>query len=488
MKLRIIITAVAAAIMLSGCADDQSDSSGLDSSEVRSESSVTDSSLVQTESSEAESSSRVESSVAESLSSQDESSESETSASESSVTTTTSGTQATAASVSASSAATTTAAAVTSKPQATRQVSAAGGISFEVYSAHTVNELITDKSMAAKNAYARVDTSKVGSFETDVVCVSGGVEVTRKLSYSVVDKTPPVLLYSGSGSTHILGTKFDLNDYVGFADNYDKKPVLTYTGNVNANAAGSYPLRATATDSSGNKTTWDLTIKVAASLPPYVDTMPIVPYGDFIKRTSYGSNVRFGIDVSAWQGNIDFKAVKNAGCKFVMIRIGTYYDSVALDKYFSANLNNAIAAGLDVGVYFFTTDRTVEGAREHARWIVKQLGGKKLTMPIAYDWEDFANFQKYGISLHDFNEVYAAFSDEIKKNGYKPMIYGSPLTLNSMWSEGNKAMDPVWLAHYVDKTNYQGQYAIWQVRGYGRIAGINGNVDLDVQYMDKKIM
>ena len=196
---------------------------------------------------------------------------------------------------------------------------------------------------------------------------------------------------------------------------------------------------------------------------------------------------KFGIDVSAWQGDVDYKAVRDAGCSFVIVRAGYYYSQLIPDDYFSKNLKNAAAAGLDIGVYFYTTDRTEEGVREHVRWIAEQLDGQKLDLPIAFDWEEFAHFQQYGISIRDLNDVYAAFADEVRKQGYQPMLYSSKIFLDTVWSERSKAAAPVWLAHYVDETTYTGEYAIWQESAYGRIPGIDGDVDMNIQYLKQKI-
>jgi len=179
--------------------------------------------------------------------------------------------------------------------------------------------------------------------------------------------------------------------------------------------------------------------------------------------------------------------VRDAGCSFVMIRAGYYYSEVKLDDRFRENLEKAKAAGLDVGVYFYTTDNTINGVREHARWIAEQLGGQNLQMPIAFDWEEFANFQKYGMSIKDLNDIYEAFADEVRKQGYTPILYSSKNFLNNIWSERSKSIAPVWLAHFVDYTDYTGEYAIWQASSCGHIPGINGDVDMDIQYMNKPV-
>ncbi len=300
------------------------------------------------------------------------------------------------------------------------------------------------------------------------------------------DKTKPVIFYGAYSITHLVGNPFDLNSYVSYGDDTDRNPKLTYSGYVNPNAVGTYNITARVTDASGNYTSWGITVNVVSSYPSYPSypASPRISFADFMKKYA-GSSRRYGIDVSQWQGNIDFKAVKNAGCSFVFIRVGTKYGSYTLDPYFKTNLKNAKAAGLEVGVYLYTTDHTQAAARDSARWIINQLGGTKLELPVAFDWEELSNFQRFGASLNDINNAYSAFKSELAKSGYSAMIYGNPMTLNNMWSASNKSTSPVWLAHYVESTGYSGSYGIWQ-QCYGRIPGISGDTDFNIMYTNKR--
>lgn len=358
--------------------------------------------------------------------------------------------------------------------------------SVEVYDDIKLSDFISEKNVELKDGSVLINTSDTGVFEVEVPYLYNGSEFTHKLQYSVIDTTEPLIINGGWTPYHKLGTSFDLNDYVGFADNFDKNPSLSYVGEVDINTVGSYPLTATVTDSAGNSVSWDLTINVVEEVPRPVDDNPRVNYSDFISRYD-GDNVRFGIDVSAWQTNVDYKAVRDAGCSFVIIRIGYFYSQITMDDYFRDNIKNAADAGLDVGVYFYTTDNTEEGVREHARWIAEQLDGRKLDFPVAFDWEEFTNFQQYGMSIRDINHIYAAFADEMDKQGYSAMLYSSKNFLNNIWSEKTKASHPVWLAHFVDETDYDGEFAIWQASAYGHIPGINGDVDMDIQYLNKPL-
>ncbi len=381
---------------------------------------------------------------------------------------------------------TTTAVTTTEPPEPPADLVMNAPDTVEVYTDITLEEFITERNVELKDGSSVLDTSEVGTFEVEVPYFYEGSEFSQILRYRVADTTKPLIINPGNNSYHKVNTAFDIQNYIGYADNYDANPVLTCEGEVDPNTVGSYPLVATVTDSSGNSVTWDLTVNVIEKTKTSADQIPRVDYSDFIRRYE-NDGVRFGIDVSAWQADIDFNAVRDAGCSFVMIRIGYYYSKITLDEYFRQNLKNAVNAGLDVGIYFYTTDRTEEGVREHVRWITEQLEGQKLALPIAFDWEEFSHFQKYGMSIRDLNDVYAAFADEVTKQGYKPMLYSSKNFLNIIWSEKSKRLSPVWLAHYVKETNYEGDYAIWQASAYGRIPGINGDVDMDIQYLSQKL-
>ena len=350
----------------------------------------------------------------------------------------------------------------------------------------TLDEFITERNVALKDGAVLLNTAEVGTFDVEIPYLYNGEEFTRTLRYRVADTTKPIIINWGEQSYHKAGTAFDLNQYIGFCDNYDRHPLLTYEGEVDPDTVGNYPLAATVTDSSGNAVSWKLTIHVVEKLPKSADKHRRVDFSDFISRYD-GENVRFGIDVSAWQGDIDFLAVRDAGCSFVIIRAGYCYSQLKPDDYFRQNLRNAAEAGLDVGVYFYTADHTEADIREHVRWIADQLEGQELALPIVCDWEEFSHFQKYGMSIRDLNDIYAAFADEVIKQGYQPMLYSSKYFFETVWSERTKRSTPIWLAHYVRQTSYQGEYAIWQVSPYGRIPGIAGDVDLDIQYLNKTV-
>ena len=396
----------------------------------------------------------------------------------------TTATSATTAKTTATTAAATTTVTTTKKPEPPADLVMNCLDTVEAGADITLEDFITERNVELKDGSVFLDTSALGSSEVEVPYLYDGAEFTQTLRYNVADTTEPLIINPGRNTNHKVATAFDLNNYIGFADNFDNTPVLTYEGEVDPDTVGEYPLVATVTDSSGNSVSWDITVNVVEEVPNSADTIPRVNYGDFITRYD-GENVRFGIDVSSWQADVDYEAVRDAGCSFVIIRVGHFYSRIKPDNYFRQNLKNASAAGLDVGVYFYTTDRDVEEVREHVSWITEQLDGQKLDLPIAFDWEEFAQFQQYGMSIRKLNDVYAAFADEVTKQGYKPMLYSSKIFLETIWSEKSKQTAPVWLAHYVDETTYKGEYAFWQESAYGRIPGIAGDVDMDIQYLNQ---
>lgn len=350
--------------------------------------------------------------------------------------------------------------------------------SAEVYNEIKLSEFITDTNVTLKEPDKKINTKELGEKSVKVKFEYEGEEYEKKLTYNVADTTKPVALNMGWSPYVKLNQPFNLSSIVGYVDNYDRSPELTYTGEVDTSNIGTYDITVTVTDQSDNSTSWDMTVLVLSEIPAPEDNNPRVNFTDFVDYYCY-ENVSYGIDVSAWQTNVDYEKVKAQGCEFVIMRMGYYYGEIVMDDYYRQNMENATAAGLDVGVYFYTTANTEDEAREQARWIVEQLDGRELDYPVAFDWEEWGQFQQYGMNSHDLNEIFEAFCDELEKNGYTGMLYSSKNFLNNFWT--NKNNRPVWLAHYVDETDYDGQFAIWQASAYGRMDGIEGDVDMNIR-------
>ena len=351
----------------------------------------------------------------------------------------------------------------------------------EVYDEVPLSELITDTNVTLLEPDKIIGTKKLGRVGVKVRFEYEGEEYLGKVGYDVVDTTAPVVLNSGWNPYVKLDQPFNLSSLVGYVDNFDRSLDLSYTGEVDTSTIGRYDITATVTDDSGNSTSWDMAVYVLMDIPAPEDNNPRVNFTDFVDYYCY-ENVSYGIDVSAWQTNVDYEKVKAQGCEFVIMRMGYFYGDIVMDDYYQQNMENATNAGLDVGVYFYTTANTEDEAREQARWIVEQLDGRELDYPVAFDWEEWGQFQQYGMNVRDLNEIFEAFCDELEKNGYTGMLYSSKNFLNNFWT--NKNNRPVWLAHYVDETDYDGQFAIWQASAYGRMDGIEGDVDMNIRIND----
>ncbi len=353
-----------------------------------------------------------------------------------------------------------------------------------VYEEVTLVELLGETNVHVENGLDLIDTSKTGQCTAEITFTYENELYMHEISYNVADTAKPTILNSGGSSYVVKGTAFDLDNCIGYVDNYDSTPQLTYTGNVDTSVCGTYPVTATVTDSSGNSESWSLNINVVDEIPKPVDDNARLSFDTFTQRYA-GENVRFGIDVSKWQGDIDFETVKNAGCSFVIMRMGHYYDDEVMDEYYISNMEKAKAAGLDVGIYIYTTANTEEEVKENAQWIAETLDGQELDFPVVFDWEDFTNFQQYEMSIHDLNSLFELFADEMEGYGYSAMLYSSKNFLNNFWYDHSDY--PIWLAHYTNDTDYTGKYDMWQMSCYGKIDGIAGDVDLNILYTDRNL-
>jgi len=131
----------------------------------------------------------------------------------------------------------------------------------------------------------------------------------------------------------------------------------------------------------------------------------------------------------------------------------------------------------------YTTANTEEEAIENAEWVVENLDGKKLDLPVVFDWEEFYNFQQYDMSINDLNRYFEIFAEKIENSGFDAMLYSSKNFLCNFWYEQKEY--PVWLAHYIDETTYEGEYVMWQSTNTGKIDGIEGNADFNIMYKNK---
>ena len=208
---------------------------------------------------------------------------------------------------------------------------------------------------------------------------------------------------------------------------------------------------------------------------------------------------RFGIDVSAYQNQatpgktIDWQAVANDGVEFVMVRAGFRgYGTGSLnrDAYCLQNVDGAMNAGLETGVYFFSQAITVEEAIEEADYVLSMLEGRKITGPIAYDWEMHdSTYRVYGTAPEVATACALAFCQRIEEAGYQPMVYMSKYVGYNKFNLPQLAQYPIWFPEYKSASSeklypaFYYQMDIWQFSSSCSIDGIGGRVDGNIQFI-----
>ena len=188
-----------------------------------------------------------------------------------------------------------------------------------------------------------------------------------------------------------------------------------------------------------------------------------------------------GIDVSQWQGNVDFKKVKASGINFVIIRAGFGKYTNQKDPYFEQNYKNAKAAGLNVGVYWYSYANSAQDVILEAKACMEVIKGKRFEMPIYFDLEESSQFQKGSTFC---NNLVKSFCDELEKNGYWSGLYISRSPLQTYISSSVSSRYALWIAEYGSKCNYSGSYGMWQYTSTGKVNGVSGNVDCNYCYVD----
>lgn len=204
-----------------------------------------------------------------------------------------------------------------------------------------------------------------------------------------------------------------------------------------------------------------------------------------------------GIDVSEFQGNIDWKAVADTGIDFVMVRVGyrgMKNGVIVEDACARYNMQEAEKNGLKIGAYFFSTAVTEEEAKEEAEWTAKLIAGYPVTYPVAYNCEGFQNpsSRQYHLSTEERTKLAEAFLKTIEEKEYVGMFYAakSELENNHLWDADALALKyRTWVAQYPATTwpektrpDYSKDYVMWQYTNQGKMNGIKKAVDFNVAY------
>lgn len=218
---------------------------------------------------------------------------------------------------------------------------------------------------------------------------------------------------------------------------------------------------------------------------------PKLFYTDENGRMRYADESRAfltGIDVSVFQGNINWEEVAADGIDFVILRIGYRgYGTkgiMGIDDNFYKNYDGAVNAGLKVGAYFYSQATNAEEAREEARYVLSALGDRELQMPVVYDWEyvDNAEARTANMTSEQITECAVNFCNEIELSGRDVMIYFNREIGYFEYELARISGYDFWLAEYSEYPTFIYKFNMWQYTDSGTVNGISSRVDLNIYF------
>lgn len=215
-----------------------------------------------------------------------------------------------------------------------------------------------------------------------------------------------------------------------------------------------------------------------------VSQEPLMKYYENGQKISY-----MGVDVSKSTGEVNFSQLKNAGIEYSMIRVGSRGYStgeLSVDENFIANMENAKKAGLSIGVTFYSQAVTVEEAIEEAELVIANLEGYSITYPVVFHMDMISNdkARTESLSKMQLTEIAAAFCDRIEKAGYNSMIYGNKYWLLRKVDLTKLGKYAIWLSQSEDIPDYPYTFSMWQYTQHGKIAGIEGEANLNISFVN----
>ena len=330
----------------------------------------------------------------------------------------------------------------------------------------------------------QIDTTNLGLIDVNFEYINDeGITIPYSYKLKIIDDIAPQVWLN---STKTITTEYDGNllEDITCADNIDDNPSCQIIGKYNTRVVGSYDLVFKAVDNSGNETIKNFTLNVkepSKKNNSNSSSKKRTLFSDVIKNYK-NSNTKIGIDVSSWQGDIDYEAVKKAGVEFVFIRVGStrgINGEYFLDKKFQRNIEGFNKVGIPVGIYFYSYANNKASAIEDAKWVIDQIKDYKIDLPVAYDWESWSFYNEFHQSFYSLSTNAKAYLDTINNAGYEGILYSSKNYLEKVWYDLGY---DVWLAHYTEKTSYKGNYKYWQLCSNGKVDGISGNVDINIYY------
>lgn len=333
----------------------------------------------------------------------------------------------------------------------------------------------------------KIDTKTIGEKEIKFEYINDdNIKLKKSYKINIVDKIAPIV-WMGSSYTVTVGSNVNIADKVMCGDNYDANPTCEIIGEYDMSTAGTYPLTFKATDSSGNTTEKAFNLYVKKPTPSTGGnnnngTTHRTNFSDIV-ATHKKTNTQIGLDLSEWQGEVDFDKIQAAGVEFVILRVGGtkgIKGDYFLDKQFVRNITEANKRNIPVGVYFYSYANSKEKALKDAEWIYEQIKDYQVDLGVAFDWENWSFYNEFNLSFFGLTDMANSFLDFFKDLGYEGLLYSSKSYLEQIWL---KTDYPIWLAHYTTQTNYKGTYNYWQACSDGKIDGVNGPVDINIRYM-----
>ncbi len=238
-------------------------------------------------------------------------------------------------------------------------------------------------------------------------------------------------------------------------------------------------------------------IKYGWGYVPILDSVPVNSYDPtaFYKQgyqMHYSDPNRpymVGVDVSKFQGEIDWQAVKDSGIEFAILRIGGSYlqsGDIYDDVLFEENYQGAREAGLLVGVYFFSAAVNAEEANREADYVLGRLAGRPLDLPVVWDWEDLGNnsYRNTGLATEALVPAAHTFCGRVREAGYEPMIYFNNLAGYRRYDLSQVLDYQFWYARYTDYPDFYYDFDMWQYSSKGRVPGIEGDVDMNIYFLE----
>lgn len=333
----------------------------------------------------------------------------------------------------------------------------------------------------------KVDTNEVGKKDLNITFKNKyGFIVGKNITIEVKDVTSPTIVVNNPYTIEKESIT-NLTDTIICADDYDDNANCTITGDYDLNKVGKYNLEIIATDQSNNTTTKEFTLNIIEKQLSINNKNTTTRYTDFrsIYNKYKSKNTLIGLDISKWQGDVDYTKLKKQGVDFVMLKIGgqtKINGEFTLDPYFYSNIEGALENDIKVGLYFYSYAKTTKEAKEQADWIITNLKDYQIDMPIVFDWENWNNYTKFHISFHTLNKIATSFINRVEELGYKGALYSSKYYLENIWYQEEYTN---WLAYYNEEFTEYKDYYMWQLCSNGKIDGINSYVDIDIMYTNK---